>query len=76
MRTVEADHGDEALEQRGSSALQPCSSMSAFPYERYEVFRTLRGEFGDDLPIIFTSGDRVDPLDRTVGLMLGADTTS
>ena len=33
----------------------------------------LRETFGDDLPIIFTSGERVDPLDRTVGLMLGAD---
>jgi DNA-binding NarL/FixJ family response regulator len=39
----------------------------------YEVCRSLRNEFGDGIAIILMSGERVDPLDRTAGLMLGAD---
>lgn len=74
MRTVEASRGEEALEaaRRERPALvllDVCLSDT----NGYEICRTLRSEFGDDLPIIFTSGERVDPLDRTAGLMLGAD---
>jgi DNA-binding NarL/FixJ family response regulator len=39
----------------------------------YEVCRALRSEFGDDLPVILASGTRTDALDRTAGLMIGAD---
>lgn len=39
----------------------------------YDVCRTLREEFGEELPIIFVSGTRTEPLDRVAGLMLGAD---
>ena len=39
----------------------------------YEVHHELRSRFGDDLPIIFISGERVESLDRTGGLLLGAD---
>ena len=39
----------------------------------YEVCRQLRDEFGEELPIILVSGERVDPLDRAVGLLIGAD---
>jgi DNA-binding NarL/FixJ family response regulator len=39
----------------------------------YEVCRELRGHFGDDVPIIFVSGERTDALDRSGGLLLGAD---
>ncbi len=39
----------------------------------FEVCRTLRDEFGDDLPIIFISGERVEPADRAVGLLVGGD---
>ena len=38
----------------------------------YEVYRELHDR-DPALPIIFVSGDRVDPYDRTVGLLLGAD---
>src|SRR5579862_8933915 len=38
----------------------------------YELYRLLR-ERALHLPIIFVSGDRVDPYDRVVGLVLGAD---
>jgi DNA-binding NarL/FixJ family response regulator len=39
----------------------------------YEVCRELRDRHGDAITIIFVSGERMDPLDRTAGLLLGAD---
>jgi DNA-binding NarL/FixJ family response regulator len=39
----------------------------------YEIYRELRDRYGEELPIIFVSGERVDSYDRVVGLMLGAE---
>jgi DNA-binding NarL/FixJ family response regulator len=39
----------------------------------YELCRELRDEFGETLPIVFFSGAKTDQLDRTAGLLLGAD---
>jgi DNA-binding NarL/FixJ family response regulator len=39
----------------------------------YEVAHELRDEFGDDLPIIFVSGERTEPLDRAAGMLIGGD---
>jgi DNA-binding NarL/FixJ family response regulator len=39
----------------------------------YGLCRLLRVRFGEQLPIVFVSGDRVESLDRTAGLLLGAD---
>ena len=39
----------------------------------FEIVKELRDEFGDDLPIVFISGDRTEPLDRATGLLLGGD---
>jgi DNA-binding NarL/FixJ family response regulator len=39
----------------------------------YGLCRLLRVRFGEHLPIIFVSADRVESLDRTAGLLLGAD---
>lgn len=39
----------------------------------FEVCRQLRDEFGDDLPIVFVSDTRVEPLDRAAGLLIGGD---
>jgi DNA-binding NarL/FixJ family response regulator len=39
----------------------------------YEICRRLREEFGDDIAIVFLSGERTDELDRTAGMLLGAD---
>jgi DNA-binding NarL/FixJ family response regulator len=39
----------------------------------YEVCRRLRDEFGNDIAIVFVSGERTDELDRTAGMLLGAD---
>ncbi len=39
----------------------------------YEICRVLRERFGENLPIIFVSGERTEPYDRTAGLLVGAD---
>lgn len=39
----------------------------------YEVCHALRGQFGDDLPVLFLSGERTEPFDRVAGLRLGGD---
>ena len=39
----------------------------------YEVCRQLRETCGDELPILFVSGDRTESFDRVAGLLVGAD---
>src|SRR5919198_6152462 len=39
----------------------------------YAICRELRQRFGEQLPIIFVSGARVEPSDRVAGLLIGAD---
>jgi two-component system nitrate/nitrite response regulator NarL len=38
-----------------------------------EVCQVLRHEFGEELPIVFVSGEKVDTLDRAAGLLIGGD---
>jgi DNA-binding NarL/FixJ family response regulator len=39
----------------------------------YSICRELREEVASDLPVIFISGDRVDPFDRAAGIIAGGD---
>jgi DNA-binding response OmpR family regulator len=39
----------------------------------YVVCRELRDQLGDDLPIIFVSGDRTESSDAVAGLLIGGD---
>jgi DNA-binding NarL/FixJ family response regulator len=39
----------------------------------YEVCRRLRDEFGNDLPIVFVSGERTQSYDRVAGFLVGGD---
>ena len=39
----------------------------------YQVCRELREEFGNELPIIFISGQRTESYDRVAGFLVGAD---
>jgi len=39
----------------------------------YEVLRELRNRYGEGLPIMFVSEERVEQFDRVAGLQLGAD---
>jgi DNA-binding NarL/FixJ family response regulator len=43
------------------------------PVSGLEVMHQLHERFGSDLPVILVSEQRTDPLDRTAGLLLGAD---
>jgi two-component system nitrate/nitrite response regulator NarL len=39
----------------------------------YELCRELRDEYGAELPVIFVSGTRTDPIDRAAGILVGGD---
>jgi DNA-binding NarL/FixJ family response regulator len=39
----------------------------------YEACRVLKDERGEQLPVIFLSGERTETTDRAVGLLIGAD---
>jgi DNA-binding NarL/FixJ family response regulator len=39
----------------------------------FGLCRELRDEFGPELPIVFVSGERVDAIDRTAGMLIGGD---
>jgi DNA-binding response OmpR family regulator len=39
----------------------------------WEVCHELRGHHGDEVPILFVSGERIESLDRVAGLLLGGD---
>jgi DNA-binding NarL/FixJ family response regulator len=39
----------------------------------YEICRQLRDEFGDQVAIVFLSGERTEGFDRAAGLLVGAD---
>jgi DNA-binding NarL/FixJ family response regulator len=39
----------------------------------YELCRMLRDECGPELPVIFVSGARTDPIDRAAGILVGGD---
>jgi DNA-binding NarL/FixJ family response regulator len=73
-RTVEADNGRHALEiaNRERPALV-LLDVNLAAVSGYEVCRQLREGFGDEISIIFVSGERTEPFDRVAGLLLGAD---
>jgi DNA-binding NarL/FixJ family response regulator len=73
-QTYEAATGEEAL-----AAVHPERPALVLLDVRlpgltgYEVCRELRDEFGDELPIVFVSGERTELNDRVGGLLIGAD---
>jgi DNA-binding NarL/FixJ family response regulator len=72
--TRQARNGREALE--AARQIQPALvllEVNLAEVSGYEVCRELRERFGDDVAIIFLSGDRTEPYDRVAGLLLGAD---
>jgi two-component system, LuxR family, response regulator FixJ len=73
-RTEELATGSQVL--RAVMAEQPAAvvlDVQLPDLNGYEVYRELRDRYGDAIPIIFVSGERIDALDRTAGLLLGAD---
>jgi DNA-binding NarL/FixJ family response regulator len=72
--TQQAQNGREALE--AARQIQPALvllEVNLADVSGYVVCRELRDRFGDDIAIIFLSGDRTEPYDRAAGLLLGAD---
>jgi DNA-binding response OmpR family regulator len=71
---VEAADADEALAAASLTAPHLVLLDVRLPrVSGYELYRELRDRLGEDVPIIFVSGDRTDAYDRVAGLMLGAD---
>jgi DNA-binding response OmpR family regulator len=74
FRTREASSGEEAL--RAARKERPTFVLLDVHLpgmSGYDVCRELRAEFGEQLPIVFVSGERTEPFDRVAGLRLGAD---
>jgi DNA-binding NarL/FixJ family response regulator len=70
----EAPSGEEALETVRREQLTLVVLDVCLPgISGYEVCHELKQEFGERLPIILVSGQRVESLDRVAGLLLGAD---
>jgi DNA-binding response OmpR family regulator len=71
---IELDRGEPALEvvRRERPALV-LIDVRLPGVSGYEVCRKLREAFGDDLPLLFVSGERTESFDRVGGLLLGAD---
>jgi DNA-binding NarL/FixJ family response regulator len=74
LAVIEASNGGEAL-ATARRVNPPLVIMDVdLPHlSGYEVSRQLRAHFGDEIAIMFVSGDRVEPRDRVAGLYLGAD---
>jgi DNA-binding NarL/FixJ family response regulator len=72
--TREASSGEEAVTAvRAQRPTVVLLDVCLPDVNGFEVCRQLRDEFGEELPVVFVSGDRTEPLDRTVGLLLGGD---
>jgi len=72
--TLEAATGEDALAAvRAERPALVLLDVFLPDINGFEICRTLRDEFGDDLPIIFISGERVEPSDRAVGMLVGGD---
>ena len=72
--TRQARNGLEALE--AANELQPALvllEVNLSEVSGYVVCHQLRDRYGDDIAIIFLSGERTEPYDRVAGLLLGAD---
>jgi DNA-binding NarL/FixJ family response regulator len=72
--SAEAASGEEALGvvRRG----RPCAVLLDVQLDGmsgYVLCRELRDQFGEQLPIIFLSGARIEASDRVAGLLIGAD---
>jgi DNA-binding response OmpR family regulator len=73
-RIEEASTGAEAVAAvRDSGSALVVLDVRLPDISGYEVCRELRDECGEQLPIMFLSGERTESFDRVGGLLLGAD---
>lgn len=74
LAVVEAAGGEEGLAAATRSRPEAVLLDVALPdIGGFELCRELRDRLGDELPVIFVSGTRVEPHDRAAGLLLGGD---
>jgi DNA-binding NarL/FixJ family response regulator len=72
--TLEARGGQEALDL--ARRQRPVLIVLDVPLDDfcgYAVCRTRKDEFGEELPVVFVSGQRAESFDRVAGLLAGAD---
>ena len=74
FETLEASNSADALHlARTESPSVVLLDVNFGGASGYAVCSELRHEFGDDLPIVFVSGERTEAFDRVGGLVVGAD---
>jgi DNA-binding NarL/FixJ family response regulator len=61
---------DAAREERPAAVLLDVILSGA---TGYEICRELKDEHGADLPVVFVTGERKEPADKVVGLLIGGD---
>jgi two-component system nitrate/nitrite response regulator NarL len=72
--TVEANDADGAIDAIASEAPDAAILDVTLPgVSGFGLCRELRDRFGDDLPVVFVSGDRRDAIDRAAGIAFGGD---
>ena len=72
--TVTASSGIEALEAaRAERPGLAILDVNLPGLSGYEVFDAIRKVYGESLPIVLISGERVESFDRVAGLLIGAD---
>lgn len=69
----EASAGEQALEIAVERPAAVVLEVDLPDVDGFEVCRALRERYGDDLPLILVSADRVSAHDRVAGLLIGAD---
>ena len=73
-RTWTAETGEEALQLAlGARPSLVVLDVRLPTISGYEVCRSLRSAYGEDLPILFISGERTESFDRVAGLLIGGD---
>ncbi|MEO8348098.1 MAG: response regulator transcription factor [Acidobacteriota bacterium] len=73
-RVVDAEDGVAALAAvRASRPAAVLLDVNMPGLSGYEVCRSLREDYGPDLPVMFVSGERTESFDRVAGLTIGAD---
>jgi DNA-binding NarL/FixJ family response regulator len=74
MDAIEAGDANEAIIAARSHRPDAAILDVALPgVSGYGLCRELRDNYGPDLPVLFVSGSRVDPIDRAAGMLVGGD---
>jgi len=74
FEALEANNGEEALESvRSEEPWLVLLDVDLPDVSGFQLCRELREEFGEELSIVFVSGERTHPIDRATGLLVGGD---